>query len=114
MGMRRAPMALTERGLYMLATILKGEVATRATLAIIETYAQVRGIKRELVALHKETDAKKREGMMKHFGEAVADIVMPELDTVETESTLELNFFIGKLKHTVRRIKKAEPKKDGK
>ena len=67
MGMRRAPMAL------------KGEVATRATLAIIETYAQVRGIKRELVALHKETDAKKRE-----------------------------------LKHTVRRIKKAEPKKDGK
>ena len=32
MGIRRAPYALTERGLYMLATILKGEVATRATL----------------------------------------------------------------------------------
>ena len=44
MGMRRAPYALTERGLYMLATILKGGVTTRATLAIVNTYAQVRSM----------------------------------------------------------------------
>lgn len=31
---------------------------------------------------------------------------MPELNTSETESTLELNFIIGKLKHTVKRVKK--------
>ena len=43
---------------------------------------------------------------MHHFGEVLADIVMPDLDTVETESSLELNFIIGKIKHTVRRIKK--------
>ena len=36
----------TERGLYMLATILKGERAVRTTLAIIETYAQVRELAR--------------------------------------------------------------------
>ena len=47
MGMRRAPHALTERGLYMLATILKGEVATRATLAIVNTYAKVRSMVRD-------------------------------------------------------------------
>ena len=32
----------TERGLYMLATILKGERAVRTTLAIIDTYVKTR------------------------------------------------------------------------
>ena len=32
--------------------------------------------------------------------------MMPDLETSETESTLELDFFIGKLKHTVKRTKK--------
>ena len=31
---------------------------------------------------------------------------MPDLETVETKSTLELNFIIGKIKHTVKRVKK--------
>jgi len=31
---------------------------------------------------------------------------MPDLKTAETESTLELNFIIGKIKHTVKRVKK--------
>jgi hypothetical protein len=44
---------------------------------------------------------------MQNFGEVLSDIIMPDLETVETESSLELNFFIGKIKHTVRRIKKA-------
>ena len=105
-GLRYAPYAFTERGLYMLATILKGELATKTTIAIIETYAKVRGLKRELVELHNEKDHKKQTDKINHFGETLADIVMPDLDTVETESSLEINFFIGKIKHTVRRIKK--------
>ena len=104
---RVLPKAFTERGLYMLATILKGEQAVRTTLAIIETYAEVRAMKRELLALHTEPDAKKRNSMMRHFGEALTDIVMPDLTTAETESSMEINFLIGKLKHTVRRVRKA-------
>ena len=106
MGVRRAPKAFTERGLYMLATVLKGELATKATLAIVNTYAQVRSVKRELLELHKEGDKKKKHALMQHFGEPLTDIVMPDPDEVETESSLELNFFIGKIKHTVRKIKK--------
>ena len=41
----------TERGLYMLATILKGKVATRATLAIVNTYAQLRSMVSDMEAL---------------------------------------------------------------
>ena len=103
--------AFTEKGLYMLATILKSKRATAATFAIIETFAKVRGLKRELVELHKEGDKRKQADKMRHFGETLADIVMPDLETVETESSLELNFFIGKIKHTVRRIRKVESKK---
>ena len=110
---RVAPKAFTEKGLYMLATILKSKRATAATFAIIETFAKVRGLKRELVELHKESDKRKQADKMRHFGETLADIVMPDLETVETESSLELNFFIGKIKHTVRRIRKVEPKKGG-
>ena len=103
--------AFTEKGLYMLATVLKSKRATAATFAIIETFAKVRGLKRELVELHKEGDKRKQADKMRHFGETLADIVMPDLETVETESSLELNFFIGKIKHTVRRIRKVEQKK---
>lgn len=103
---RSTTKAFTERGLYMLATILKGEKARDVTFAIIETFAKVRELKRELVALHNETDKEKQKTKMQHFGEVLSDIVMPDLQTSETESTLELNFFIGKLKHTVKRVKK--------
>ena len=111
---RALPKVFTERGLYMLATILKGERAVRATLAIVETYAEVRAMKRELLALHTESDAQKRKSMMQHFGEALTDIVMPDLTTAETESSMEINFLIGKLKHTVRRTRKADEATVGK
>lgn len=102
------PTAFTEKGLYMMATILKSEQATQTTIAIIETFTKVRYLKRELIALHKEADSSQASERLKRFGEVISDIVMPDLETSETESTLELNFFIGKLKHTVKRTKKEE------
>jgi phage regulator Rha-like protein len=108
---RKSTKVFTERGLYMLATVLKGERARAVTFAIIETFAKVRELRRELLELHKETDKEKQASKMKHFGEVLSDIVMPDLQTQETESTLEINFFIGKLKHTVKRIRKEETKK---
>ena len=92
----------------MLATILKSKTATNASFAIIETFAAVRGLKRELVELHREPDAAKKQKKMEHFGNALSEIVMPELETAETESSLELNFIIGKIKHTVKRVRRNE------
>ena len=53
---RSATKAFTEKGLYMIATILRGERALGATFAIIETFAKVRELKRQLLELHQETD----------------------------------------------------------
>lgn len=107
---RALPKVFTEKGLYMLATILKSRSALDVTFAIIETFTQVRNLKRELLDLHKENDPEKQTTKMRHFGKVLSDIVMPDLETSETESTLELNFFIGKIKHTVKRIKKSDAK----
>ena len=108
---RNSTKVFTERGLYMLATILKGEKARDVTFAIIETFFKVRSLKRELLELHKETDKEVQKTKMQHFGEELSDIVMPDLQTQETESSLEINFFIGKIKHTVKRVRKEDPKK---
>ena len=105
---RKTTKVFTERGLYMLATVLKGERARDITFAIIETFAKVRSLKRELVELHQETDKEKQASKMKHFGDVLTDIVMPDLQTSETESSLEINFFIGKIKHTVKRVRKED------
>lgn len=110
-SMNRNPTkAFTEKGLYMLATILKGERARKVTFAIIETFFKVRELKRELLELHQETDKEKQKTKMQHFGEVLTDIVMPDLQTSETESSLEINFLIGKIKHTVKRVRKEEKK----
>ena len=103
---RKSTKVFSERGLYMLATILSGDRAREVTFAIIETFYKVRSLKRELLELHNEPDKDVQQQKMKHFGEVLTDIVMPDLQTSETESSLELNFIIGKLKHSVKRVRK--------
>ena len=103
---RTLPKAFTEKGLYMLATILRSKKSIEVTFAIIETFVKVREMKRELVDLHNETDKNILSDKMNHFSDVLSDIVMPDLETSETESILELNFIIGKIKHTVKRIRK--------
>ena len=103
---RKSTKVFTERGLYMLATILNGVRARAVTFAIIEVFYKVRSLKRELVELHSEKDKVVQSQKLKHFGEILSDIVMPDLETSETESSLEINFFIGKLKHSVKRVRK--------
>jgi len=110
-GVRKLPYAFTEKGLYMLATILRSKIATQATLSIIETFAKVRSLKYDLVSLHAETDVKKQKSIMQKFSNALTDIVMPDLQVSETESTLEINFVVGKIKHTVKRTKREEDSK---
>jgi phage regulator Rha-like protein len=108
---RKPTKVFTEKGLYMLATVLKGERARAVTFAIIETFAKVRELKRELLELHTEKDKAKQASRIQHFGEVLSDVVMPDLQTQETESSLEINFFIGKIKHTVKRVRRENPKK---
>ena len=47
-GKVKVPSAFTEKGLYMLATILKSPRAVQTTIAIIETFSKIRELSRNI------------------------------------------------------------------
>ncbi len=100
-----APTAFTERGLYMLATILKSEAAVKATIAIIDTFTQVREMVRKMEELQKTENPEEQKALLKQSGELISDVIGNNLSTTESETQVELNFAVVKIKHTVKRSK---------
>ena len=100
---------LSEKALYMLATILKSPVATETTLAIIETFAKVRELSCTIAELHKH-DKEKQKSMLQKSGEIISDIICSDLEPTETETetTIELNLAVLSVKHTVKRTSKKD------
>lgn len=93
-GRTKLPTAFTERGLYMLATILKGPQAIQTTLAIIDAFVQIK----ELIQnVHQMANAKD-EQKIEIFNNS-ADIISELLDSDlimsqhETSFKLKLPFF---------------------
>ena len=97
--------AFTEKGLYMLATILRSHVATQTTLAIVETFAQVRELKEEISVMYAEGDKSNQTSRIEKIGAIIADIMMPELKTSETEASMEVNLVFSKFTYTVKRTR---------
>lgn len=94
--------AFTERGLYMLATILKGPVAVQTTLSIIETFAQMREMARTMEQLQNVTDGGEiQQNLLQKTGELLAEVVGRNLSTESTETEIEFNFAVVKIKHKV-------------
>jgi len=54
MGLRRAPYAFTEQGIYMLASVLKSPKAIEVNIAIIRTFKRLREFTHHYNALAKE------------------------------------------------------------
>jgi hypothetical protein len=99
------PKAFPEKGLYMLATILKSEKATSTTIAIIETFTKFKTLSRNIKELSSITDNKQKQSLMQKSGELIAEILDDDLAANERETTIELNFVVLKFKHTVKRKK---------
>ncbi len=97
------PKAFTEKGLYMLATILKSSKAVETTLIIIETFAKIRELSRTVKALSVVKNDSEQKGLMQRSGELVAQILDEDLETNGTETTIELNFAVLKFKHTIKK-----------
>lgn len=131
-GKVKPPTAFPEKGLYMLATILKSPQATEATFTIIEprrlgmargslpfrqpagrherargrqTFAKIRELSRTITTLSttKEEDAQKP--LLQRSGELVSELFEDELHTSDTETSIELNFAVLKFKHVIKRGK---------
>ena len=103
---RYSPKAFTEKGLYMLATILKSPQAVMTTLSIIETFTMTRQLSRTMESLQTAEDGgEQQKGLLQKTGEILADIVGRNLSTSNTETEIEFNFAIVKIKHKITRDK---------
>lgn len=107
-GKVKMPKAFTEKGLYMLATILKSDKAIDTTLAIIETFTKVRelsGAVNQIQTLPENSSQQK--SLIEHTGDLIADLIIPENDlkVTGTETTYEMNFAVFKIKRTVKKGK---------
>ena len=102
-GKVKLPKAFTEKGLYMLATILKSEKATQTTLAIIETFAHIKNLSRNIKKLSEVKDEREKKDIMRESGDIITEILGDDLNVNETETTIELNFAVLKLKHSIKR-----------
>ena len=96
------PTAFTERGLYMLATILKSEQAVTTTLAIIDTFVQVRELSRTMEELQNAEDGGAvQKKLLQRTGDLLAEVVGHNLSTRSKETEIELNFAVVRIKHKI-------------
>ena len=100
---RTLPKAFSEKGLYMLATILKSPRATQTTLAIVEAFARIRELSRTIVTLSQSSEEFEQKSLMQKGGDIIGEIFADELRTVGSETSFELNFALFKIKHIVTR-----------
>jgi len=109
------PKVFTEKGLYMLATILKSDVATQATLQIVETFAKVKELSRNINNIMKTTDETIQKDLAQKSNqilEEIIDISDDVLDdgedgeVIETQTKFEFNLGFAKVSKSIKKIKK--------
>ena len=104
---RQFPKAFTEKGLYMLATILKSPRAVQTTIAIVEAYAKLKELSRVIMEIPKQQENKDIQKKLAHrSGQLVEDLMSDVLPKQSSETTIELNLAMLKFRHTVHREKK--------
>ena len=104
---RTLPKAFTEKGLYMVSTILKSKKALDATFMIIETFANIRKLSRNLNSINEHQTKEEQQLLVKESNillEKVIDIepvVELKNDETEVETKIELNLGFIKISRVI-------------
>ncbi len=110
------PKAFTEKGLYMLATILKSDVATNATLQIVETFANIRELSRNINNMMKTTDESIQQDLAQKSNQILEKII--EIDSeileddgvdgevIETNTKFEFNLGFASVSRSIKKNQK--------
>ncbi|NLN00195.1 MAG: ORF6N domain-containing protein [Campylobacteraceae bacterium] len=109
------PKVFTEKGLYMLATIIKSKVATETTIKIIETFAKIKELSRNINAIMKTEDKAKQQSLAEKSNRILEEIIEikdeiladdEEGELVETTTKFEFNLGFAKVSKSIKKIKK--------
>jgi hypothetical protein len=105
-GKNKPPTVFTEKGLYMLATILKSPKAAQTTIAIVETFAKIRSLAKTINQIPESKEKGQLKALLQKSGEILADVLDDNaLEITGDETTIEINLAIMKIKHTIKRKK---------
>ncbi len=97
------PTAFTERGLYMLATILKGNIATQTTINIINTFVEIRELSRAIARIPEVVDEGEKKSLLKRSGEIISNVLASDSTHLESETEIELNLAMVKIRHKIKK-----------
>lgn len=82
------------------AFVLKSPRATQTSLAIIDTFVSVREMAQAMESLQSVTDGgKEQQSILQKIGEILANVIGNNLSTESTETEIELNFAVVKIRH---------------
>lgn len=99
----------------MVATILKSKKADEATFTIIETFAKVKELSRNINAIMKTEDTERQKELANQTNKILEEIIEIEPDTladdedgeiVETTTKFEFNLGFAKVSRSIKKIKK--------
>jgi hypothetical protein len=94
--------AFTEKGLYMLATILKSDRAIDATIEIVETFAKMRELARNITTISSMEPEVVEPEVVESVGGLINDLFLSHLPTASSETSFEFNVGIMKGKKTIK------------
>lgn len=109
------PKVFAEKGLYMLATIIKSKAATETALNIIETFAKVKELSRNINSIMKTEDEERQKELASISNKILEEIIEIEPDIlsddedgeiVETTTKFEFNLGFAKVSRSIKKIKK--------
>ena len=100
------PKVFTEKGLYMLATILKSKKATETTLLIIETFSKIKKLQNDFNMILEESDENKKELIGAKFGKSLLNIFLNDtLEDKESETKIKFSMFGFSLEKSIKKGK---------
>jgi len=105
-GRAYKPKAFTERGLYMLATILKSPQAISTTIAIIDTFAQLKTLTQSVYQFAKTKNNKQRIKIFENSTQIITDLLDNELTVSQQETNFKIKLPFFEISRKVTRIKK--------
>lgn len=105
-GKVKLPKAFTERGLYMLATILKSPHAIGTTIAIIDTFAQLKVLTQAVYQFAKAKTDSQRVKIFENSTEIIADLLGNDLTVSQHETNMKIKLPFFEISRKVTKVKK--------
>lgn len=102
------PKAFTERGLYMLATILKSPVAIQTTIAIIDTFAQLKELTQSVYKFAAAPTKARKVKIFENTTEIIADLLDNELIVSQQETELKFKLPFFEITKKITKVKKSK------